>query len=46
MFSKVRVPGYATTTITLAQLADLQAHAELAAALKTQRAATRKPVAA
>jgi hypothetical protein len=45
-FSKGRVPGYATTTVTLAQLADLQAHAELAAALKAQRAATRKPVAA
>jgi hypothetical protein len=46
VFTAGRWPRSARTAATTAQLADLQAHVELAAALKAQRAATRKPVAA
>lgn len=41
-----RWPRSARTAAAAAQLADLQAHVELAAALKAQQAAARKPVAA
>ena len=45
-FTAGRWPRSARTAATAAQLADLQAHVELAVALKAQQVATRKPVAA